>query len=263
MRSFVVRTALLFLTLGPHAAGAQPVPPVPPTAAPARPAQRPATPTPTPTPVKPAPRTPVQSAPLVQPRPGTAAQRPPQRPPQRPTQGPGTKPKAPAIVPVPVPAPAPPAPAEPEKPAEPTKGSNTGQPLPRFATLRSDEVNLRTGPGTRYPIEWVYKRRDLPVQIEREFEAWRLIRDQEGVKGWVHSAVLMPRRTAVVIAAEHALRAEPRDDAPAVARLKPGVILRLRSCEANADWCQAGVQDYRGWVKRSDVWGIFPGEAIQ
>ena len=66
----------------------------------------------------------------------------------------------------------------------------TGMPLPRFAALKTDEVNLRSGPGTRYPIQWVYKRRDLPVQIEREFEQWRLISDQDGERGWVNQATL-------------------------------------------------------------------------
>ncbi len=162
----------------------------------------------------------------------------------------------PAVAPAPQPAP------EPEKAAEPGRGSNTGMPLPRFAALRSEEVNLRTGPGVRYPIEWVYKRRDLPVQIEREFEVWRLVRDQEGVKGWVHQATLAPRRTAVVVG-EQTLRQAAEDTAGPVAKLKPGVILRLRSCEAASAWCQAQVQDYRGWVKRTEIWGTFPNEAIQ
>ncbi len=103
---------------------------------------------------------------------------------------------------MPAPAPRQPRPA----PAEPAKGSNTGLPLPRFASLKTDEVNLRTGPGLRYPIEWVYKRRDLPVEIQREFEVWRLVADQEGVKGWVHQATLVGRRTFVVVGggADHA-----------------------------------------------------------
>jgi SH3-like domain-containing protein len=124
-------------------------------------------------------------------------------------------------------------------------------------------VNLRTGPGLRYPVEWVYKRRDLPVQIEREFEVWRLIRDQEGVKGWVHQATLAPRRTAVVIGGEQVLRQSADAGSEAVAKLKPGVILRLRSCEAAADWCQAQAGDYRGWIRRTEIWGTFPGEAVQ
>lgn len=156
-------------------------------------------------------------------------------------------------------------------PAEPQRGTNTGLPLPRFAALKSNEVNFRTGPGTRYPIEWVYKRADLPVQIEREFEGWRLVRDQEGTKGWVNQSNLAPRRTASVLpvgagsgtATEQVLRREGKDDAAPVARLKPGVIVRLRSCEAASPWCQAQVGDYRGWMKRAELWGVSPDEVIQ
>ena len=176
------------------------------------------------------------------------------------------QPKAGAAAKHPAARPAPPAPAPPpvaEKPPEPTKGSVTGMPLPRFAALRADEVYMRIGPGKHYPIEWVYKRRDLPVQIEREFEDWRLVRDQENTKGWVHQATLAPRRTGVVAGGEQVLRRDARDDAEPVARLKPGVIVRLRACDAASDWCQAQVQDYRGWMKRSEVWGLLPGESIQ
>jgi len=178
---------------------------------------------------------------------------------------PGAAAKHPAAVhpaaPVPAPAPAPPPVAE--KPPEPAKGSVTGMPLPRFAALRADEVYMRIGPGKRYPIIWVYRRRDLPVQIEREFEDWRLVRDQENTKGWVHQATLVPRRTGVVTGGDQVLRRDARDDAEPVARLKPGVIVRLRACDAASDWCQAQVQDYRGWMKRSEVWGLLPGESIQ
>ena len=41
--------------------------------------------------------------------------------------------------------------------------AQTGAPLPRFAALRADEVNLRAGPGTEYPVEWVFLRRALPI----------------------------------------------------------------------------------------------------
>jgi SH3-like domain-containing protein len=48
-----------------------------------------------------------------------------------------------------------------------------------------------------------------------------------------------------------------------VARLKPGVIVRVRSCEAGAAWCQVQVNDIRGWLKRAEMWGVYPGEAVQ
>ncbi len=248
MTGFSLRAVSIWLVVGIPAALAQ-------TQAPVKPGSTPVPPT-----VQAAPRTPV-----VQAKPGAPGQPAPKhtnKPKPKPGAKPHGKPATPAasvVAPVPVPTPAP----EPEKSTEPTKGSNTGNPLPRYAALRSDEVNLRTGPGTRYPIDWVYKRRDLPVLIEREFEVWRLVRDPEGVKGWVHQATLAPRRTGVVVGGEQVLRSDPKPDATAVAKLKPGVIVRLRSCEATSDWCQAQVQDYRGWIRRVDVWGIFPGEAIQ
>ena len=178
------------------------------------------------------------------------------------------KPAHPTPAAHPAPAPKPPLPAAlpptpPPAPAEPPKGSNTSLPLPRFASLKTDEVNLRTGPGTRYPIDWVYKRRDLPVQIEREFEVWRLIADAEGVKGWVHQATLTGRRSFVITGGERVVRSDPNDAALAVARLKPGVIGRLRACDASAPWCQVQVGEYRGWLRRDAFWGVFPGEAVQ
>jgi SH3-like domain-containing protein len=142
------------------------------------------------------------------------------------------------------------------------KGSVTGLPLPRFASMRADDVNLRAGPGTRYPIEWLYKRRGLPVEIEREFEVWRLVQAPDGAKGWVHEATLMGRRDFLIIGADRPLRNEPQEAAHAIAILKPGVVGHIRSCDAGSDWCRVQVGEYRGWLKRDEFWGTQPGEAV-
>src|SRR5271165_7115035 len=84
----------------------------------------------------------------------------------------------------------------------------SGLPLPRFVSLRSDEVNLRTGPGARYPVDWIYTRRDLPVEVIAEFEAWRKIRDWQGAEGWVHQSMLAARRMIVVTGQQRRLRAD-------------------------------------------------------
>ncbi len=156
------------------------------------------------------------------------------------------------------------------KPAEPPKAAASagpklgasGLPLPRWASLRADEVNMRSGPGTRYPIEWVYHRRDLPVQIEREFEGWRLIEDPDGVKGWVHQATLVGRRSFVVKGTERVLRHAASEDGAAVARLKPGVVGRIRGCELRAAWCEVQAGDYHGFLKREEIYGVNADEAV-
>ncbi len=157
-------------------------------------------------------------------------------------------------------------PAPAEKPAEakpsaPSKGSVTGQALPRWAGILYDGVKLRVGPGQRYPVDWIYRRPDQPVRVLREFETWRLIEDHEGVKGWVHQSNLTGRRSFMV-PAEATLRRAAADDAAAVAVLRPSVVGRFRSCAAQAAWCEVRVGEHRGWLKRDGLWGISPGEAV-
>lgn len=162
----------------------------------------------------------------------------------------------------PVPAVAAAKPASKPAPAKPEEEKKPGLPVPRFASLRTDDVNMRAGPGFRYPIAWIYKRRELPVEIERDFEVWRLIQTPDGTRGWVHEATLTGRRTFIVQDPEVTVRAEPRDDAAAVARLKSGVIGRIRYCHKDSDWCRVQVREYAGFLKRTELWGILPGEVI-
>ena len=168
------------------------------------------------------------------------------------------KPIKPDVKPVPA------VPKKPEPPPVPADvGTNTGLHLPRFAALKSDDVNMRSGPGERYPVLWQYKRRDLPVKIEREFDVWRLVEDMDGIKGWVHQATLTGRRGFVVTGTtDVTLRAQAADTADAVAVLKPGVIGRIRTCDATGAWCQVQVQSYQGFLKRTAFWGVMDGEAV-
>ncbi len=133
---------------------------------------------------------------------------------------------------------------------------------------------MRSGPGERYPILWLYQRRGLPVKIEREFDVWRLVEDADGVKGWVHQATLVGTRTfevtatgPVTIGSAHRgdgtlLLDDPREDGGVVAVLRPGVIGRLRDCPAGSAWCRVVVHDYGGWLERSAIFGLLPNEII-
>jgi SH3-like domain-containing protein len=134
-------------------------------------------------------------------------------------------------------------------------------PVPRFVSLRSEEVNLRTGPGVRYPVEWVFVRRQMPVEILQEFETWRRIRDRDGTEGWVHQSMLTGRRSAVVEGEMRNLRRRPETDAPVVARVEPGVIAAILECRDA--WCRLETAGFRGWVQRGEIWGVYPNEAIK
>src|SRR5262249_3655571 len=94
------------------------------------------------------------------------------------------------------------------------------RPFPYFVSLGSGDVDLATGTGVGYPIEWFYKRRVLPVEVIARFDHWRQIRDWQGTEGWVHQSMLSAHRTLIVNGEKHALRREPKSDAATVAEVE-------------------------------------------
>lgn len=141
-------------------------------------------------------------------------------------------------------------------------GRVTGLQLPRFVSLRPNEVNLRAGPGLRYPIQWVYQRANMPVEVIGEFETWRQIRDWQGTTGWVHEVMIQAQRTARVTGNEpRLLRRRPETGADPVAMLEPGVIGKLDACQNS--WCQITVEGHSGWLPRSHFFGAYPGETLE
>jgi SH3-like domain-containing protein len=143
---------------------------------------------------------------------------------------------------------------------EPPGHRGSGLPIPRFASLRSDEVNVRTGPGTRYPVDWVFKRKAMPVEIVAEYENWRKIRDWQGASGWVHQSLLTGKRSFIVPSKPVSLHRTPALSAEVVAKLDPEVTGEIESC--SGDWCRVKVSGVSGWLERSDLWGVYKSEPI-
>lgn len=144
-------------------------------------------------------------------------------------------------------------------------GSVSGLPLPRYVSLKSDRVNLREGPSKDHRTRWVYQRAGLPVEITAEFETWRRVRDAEGTEGWVLHSLLSGRRTALVVPWEKTgivpMVAAPEAGSRLVAKLQPGVITAIKSC--NGTWCKVTVQNVSGYVAQEKLWGVYPGEKVE
>lgn len=139
----------------------------------------------------------------------------------------------------------------------------SGRPLPRFVSLKSDQVNLRTGPGTRYPVSWVYQRRYLPMEVIQETEDWRRVRDPDGTEGWVHRAMLSGQRMAVVIGrTSQILLRGPEPDADGVAEVEPRAIVKLLQCPLEGLHCRVEAARFQGWLPRIALWGVYPGEYV-
>ena len=132
-------------------------------------------------------------------------------------------------------------------------------PVPRFVTIKFNEVNARTGPVQDCPIEWVFIRKGEPVEVIAEYEQWRKIRDINGEGGWVHSSVISGKRSVIVVAKN----TMPLLDAPGkynqiVAKLVPQIRCAFYKCKK--DWCQVSCKSYKGWIARKFLWGVYPDE---
>jgi SH3-like domain-containing protein len=137
--------------------------------------------------------------------------------------------------------------------------------VPRFASLKRSEINVRVGPGTQYPIRWIYRRKGLPVEIIAEFDNWRRIRGSDGSDGWVHSALLSARRMALVDPWSRTsvdVKARPGERSAVVARLQPQVVVQVWRCDRG--WCTVAVpeHDLQGYVRQVKLWGVYPDETI-
>ena len=155
--------------------------------------------------------------------------------------------------------------AQDKKPAAGPANTQTGLPLPRFVSLKSERVNVRRGPSNEHGVAWVFTQKNLPVEIIAEFDHWRRIRDSEGAEGWVYHSLLAGKRT--VIAAPWSsnktmqLRATASASGELVARIGSGALGDLTSCDGK--WCLAAFSGYEGYVSQETLFGVYPGEVYE
>ena len=139
-----------------------------------------------------------------------------------------------------------------------TVGPVTGLPVPRFVSMKAPEGFARRGPSSTHRIDWVFKRRHMPLLVVGEYGHWRRVQDREGVGGWMHYSLLSGNRTVIVEAEEVDLHRRPDPGAPVSARLMSGVVAWLGEC--SGEWCELEIDGADGWAETSALWGVAPGE---
>ncbi len=136
----------------------------------------------------------------------------------------------------------------------PALGPETNLPLPRFVSLKASEANVRRGPSLTHRIDWVFQRRNMPLQVVAEYGHWRRVIDREGQGGWVHYTMLSGVRTVIIDKDMLVLRARPDAGATENAVLELGVIAKLDECETA--WCKLNAGGYKGWAPKDVLWGV-------
>ncbi|MEM9967360.1 MAG: SH3 domain-containing protein [Pseudomonadota bacterium] len=133
-------------------------------------------------------------------------------------------------------------------------GPVTDLPLPRYVSMKASEGNVRRGPSLSHRIDWVFKRRGMPLRITAEHGHWRRVEDHDGMGGWIHYSLLSGARTVMVEHNMLQLRVRPTPEARVAAILERGVVARLGGCDVR--WCELRAGGYRGWAPKSRLWGV-------
>ncbi|MAM34301.1 MAG: hypothetical protein CMH28_04425 [Micavibrio sp.] len=126
----------------------------------------------------------------------------------------------------------------------------------KYMSLRNSETYMRYGPSTNYPIKWIYLKKRLPIKILNDFDQWKKVQDAFGEEGWIHSALLSSKATALVVTKEKytLVYDDNETDSIAVLRVEPGVIVDIEDCSQTH--CEVSVAGYEGFVEKKYLWGI-------
>ena len=138
-------------------------------------------------------------------------------------------------------------------------GSVTGLDIPRFVSLKSNDVNLRVGPSTNYPIRLKYITQNFPVEIIDEFDVWRQARDHNGTIGWLHKSLIKGERYILTgYKNEKEINLYNRPNGKIIGIIKKNNILDLEICLIN--WCKVSQNKIKGWLLKKNVWGVYDFE---
>lgn len=118
-----------------------------------------------------------------------------------------------------------------------------------YGSLRKDEVNVRSGPGTQYPILWIYTRFGYPVEIMNTYQSWYQVRDAEGETGWVYKSLVSKKTTSLVSQGAPIVLYRNSDATRPLIKFAPDVILGVEACTPFL--CRVQYENLKGWVVRN------------
>jgi SH3-like domain-containing protein len=133
----------------------------------------------------------------------------------------------------------------------------------RFAAMRANKVNARSGPNIRYPIEWIYQQQYHPVEIIAEYDQWRKIKDFEGTISWVRKNLLTNARYVIITeVGENNIYSKESLNSDVIARAENGVIAKINRCTLN--FCNLEFENnIKGWMPKNSIFGVKSNEEIK
>ncbi len=126
-----------------------------------------------------------------------------------------------------------------------------------FKSLKSDNANMRVGPGKKFEILWNFKKPGLPVKILKKFEQWYEVETPDGSIGWMWGKLLSNKQKTVLFKKKENLYKKDNVTSKIIAYVNKNAILKLHSCKSN--WCKVESKEHKikGFVKIDNLWGAY------
>ena len=130
--------------------------------------------------------------------------------------------------------------------------------LADMVSIDGDDVNMRSGPGTKYKVLWELGN-GFPLMVLKRSGQWLRVRDFEGTIGWVHRDVTQKTPHMVVKVHKNSkkrinVRSGPGTKYRIVAKAYYGVVFKTLS-QKNGWVNVQHEKGVTGWIKRSLLWG--------
>ena len=137
-------------------------------------------------------------------------------------------------------------------------------PLPRWVSLNA-EANMRKGPSTNASIMYRYQFEGYPMEILRQTETWRYVRDpMTGTEGWMNRILFNGARHIITANKEHSFGYKNADKSKIIAKLAFGVHGKILSCDSS--WCYVSILNNekvrKMYIEKKNLYGVYTHEII-
>ena len=142
--------------------------------------------------------------------------------------------------------------------------SSSDLPVPRWVSLKGD-ANLRKGPFPEATIIYRYQLKGYPMEIIRDIEGWRQVRDpKDGVTGWMSHILFSGKRYALTSKKPFSYGYDKSNKNKILAKIDPFVHAKINKCDSS--WCKITIIDdekeIKVWIEKSNLLGVYPHEII-
>jgi SH3-like domain-containing protein len=129
----------------------------------------------------------------------------------------------------------------------------------KYVYLKSNQVNLRSGPNHQHPISWTIRNRGEPLKVLGTFYHWIQVEDINGHKGWLQTPMTSTKyQYGIVITPSKKPILGYASDSTAsrkLIKLEPGVRLQVLKCKPSS-WCKIRINQYKAWIPQNNIWGV-------